>query len=139
MSEDNFTSIHLSHRHIFSMATSALNDGKNTLIATSSSFDTKDNVKREPDHKPPLESDDDFTNAAQPTQTCTKKGKGLRDDGVCGRRLPDHEVGRNKRCYRCRDYDAELKRKSRQAIANKCGVRKHRFKQSPNVSGLPVR
>lgn len=59
------------------------------------------------------------------TLTCTKRGKGINNDGVCGRPLDSEDVAKYMRCKPCREKGVSDKRKSLQAIAEGRGVRKH--------------
>lgn len=102
-------------------------------VDTASSVESDSNVSDQIEHTPPPIRVQFLNSASQPTETCTKKGSGIRNDGVCGRRLADHEIGKNKRCSRCRDKDASAKRRSVWNIARGCGVRKHRLKREQST------
>lgn len=66
------------------------------------------------------------------TRTCTKRGKGVNNDGLCGRPLDAEDVGKYMRCTQCRLKDVHDKRKSLRDIAEGRGVRKHLGKRNRN-------
>lgn len=137
MAGQALTSAFPTHRSLRSMATSRSSNVDNAIINGATPLATEGSIISDQEHMPRTAREHDSDNGTRATETCTKKGKGMRNDGVCGRRLADHEIGKNKRCSRCRDRDARVKRKSVRAIANGCGVRKHRLEPLADVSGLP--
>lgn len=107
-------------------------------VNASSSIGSARSVTDELKHTPPPAHALTSNNVTQPTETCTKKGRGIRNDGVCGMPLAGHEIGKNKRCSNCRAKDASDKRKSVRNIAKGCGARKHRHQSTNNVSAMAI-